>query len=174
VYGSAQYECNIAMIEPTLYDDIYEEYVLNINSLNDGYVNNILTKRMKDPVDGQIYTDLIKDLQVNNRYEVNAFPMFIDYGILYFRKDLIKSPPKSWHDLKSFEKYKDEFNISVSDTIYIGQFNEYPEFFYNLFENVFNTKDKINYKDVKREIQDTLKIYKHLFNSEIIDEYAWH
>jgi len=165
------YRCDVAMIEPALYDQYYDS-VYKINK-KDG-VNETITERMKDEIDGEIYTELIKDLQVNERYEVNAFPLFLDYGILYYRKELDDNPPENWDDLKSVEEYKDDISYQVSDTIYIGQFNEYREFFYNLFENVLNTNDPISYDVVERETLDTIKIFKNLFDKEIIDEYAWH
>ncbi|KAG4103744.1 hypothetical protein H8356DRAFT_928293 [Neocallimastix lanati (nom. inval.)] len=161
------YRCDVAMIEPPLYDQFYDS-IKKINSMNN--VNETLTNRINDPKDGQIYKELIQDLQVNNRYEVHAFPMFVDYGILYYRKDINDEPPKSWSDLRSL----DNTNYTLSNTIYIGQFNEYREFFYNLLENVLNTNDEINYKVVERETYDTISIFKHLFDEEIIDEYAWH
>jgi len=45
--------------------------------------------------------------------------MFVDYGILYYRKDINDEPPKSWSDLRSL----DNTNYTLSNTIYIGQFN---------------------------------------------------
>jgi len=169
------YKCDVAMIEPALYDQYFDS-VYKINRLKD--VNVTLSNRMNDSIDGTIYTELLKDLQVNDRYEVHAFPLFLDYGILYYREDLDedlqKNPPRMWSDLKSVDDYKDNPDYQVSNTIYIGQFNEYREFFYNLFENVLNTKDKITYDVVERETLDTIKIFKNLFDKEVIDEYAWH
>jgi len=66
------YGCDLAMIEPILYDQYYDS-IAKINGLNDKDVNKTITERMNDPQDGQIYRELIKDLQVNNRNEVHAF-----------------------------------------------------------------------------------------------------
>jgi hypothetical protein len=164
------YGCDLAMIEPILYDQYYDS-IAKINGLNDKDVNKTITERMNDPQDGQIYRELIKDLQVNNRNEVHAFPLFIDYGILYYRKDFIKNPPVSWNDLKSRESFE---NYPKTSSIYIGQINEYHEFYYNIFENVLNTKDEINYKVVEREVFDTLNIYKNLLDKKILEDTVWH
>jgi len=165
------YKCDVAMIEPALYDQYYE-YMYKIYKLQN--VNETLTNRMNDATDGPIYTELLKDLQVNDRYEIQAFPLFLDYGILYYREDLVKNPPEKWNDLISVDEFKDNISYQVSNTIYVGQFNEYIEFFYNLFDNVLNTKDKLTNNVIERETKDTLKIFKDLFDKEIIDEYAWH
>jgi len=167
------YKCDVAMVEPALYDQFYDT-ITSINSFNNNDVNQTLIARMNDPVDGEIYRELINDIIIGDKVEVNAFPLFIDYGILYYRKDIDIAPPNSWDDLKSLDEFREEIDFSISHTIYIGQFNEFREFFYNLFENVLNTKEKITYEVVEKETYNTIKIFKHLFDSEIIDEYAWH
>ncbi|KAL6636342.1 7 transmembrane sweet-taste receptor of 3 GCPR-domain-containing protein [Neocallimastix sp. 'constans'] len=167
------YKCDVAMVEPALYDQFYDS-ITSINYLNNKEVNQTLIDRMNDPIDGEIYSELIKDIIIGDKVEVKAFPLFIDYGILYYRKDINVSPPDSWDDLKSLDEFREDLDFSVSNTIYIGQFNEFREFFYNLFENVLNTREKINYEVVEKETYNTIKIFKQLFDNEIIDEYAWH
>jgi len=161
------YKCDVAMIEPFQYDQYYD-LIYKINKKEN--VNETLTERMKDEIDGEIYTELIKDLQFNGRDEVHAFPLFLDYGILYYLKKSDEKPPEKWDDIIN----KDYSDLSPSNSIYIGQFSEYRGFFYNLFENVFNTNDEITYDVVERETLNIIKIFKNLFDKEIIDEYAWH
>jgi len=164
------YKCDVAMIEPPLYD-YYFEFVKDINS----YINTTAEIRMSDEVDGEIYRELLKDIQVNNRQKVRALPMFLDYGVLYYRSDIDEEPPQTWDDLSSISDYLYEIEeFQVTDTVYIGQFNEYREFFYNLFENVLNTREPITYEVIEKETNFTIDQFKTLFDSEIIDEYAWH
>jgi len=45
----------------------------------------------------------------------------MDYGILYYRADLVDNPPKTWTEL--IESYPDEIDFSNSELYYLGQFN---------------------------------------------------
>ncbi|ORX78249.1 hypothetical protein BCR32DRAFT_328612 [Anaeromyces robustus] len=164
------YKCDVAMIEPALYDYHYAQ-IKPIYS----YINETIANRMTDDEDGEIFRELLKDLQVNNRKEVHALPLFLDYGILYYRQDIKPHPPETWAQLSNEIDYIDDIpNFSRTDTVYIGQFNEYREFYYNLFENVLNTRKPITYEVVESETNHTINQFKQLFDKEIIDEYAWH
>jgi len=94
----------------------------------------------------------------------------LDYGILYYRSDLIETTPKTWSDLYLIDTSK----FKNSDTVYIGQFVDYIEFYYNLMEDVLNTKESISYDVVEKEANYTLGTFKKLFDNGIIDEFAWH
>jgi len=164
------YKCDVAMVEPALYDN----HITQIKPIYN-HINETINSRMTDDEDGIIFRELLKDLQVNNRKEVHALPLFLDYGILYYRSDIDPTPPETWNQLSEVINSIDEIpNFSRTDTVYIGQFNEYREFYYNLFENILNTRDPISYEVVERETNHTIYTFKSLFDKEIIDEYAWH
>jgi len=65
------YGCDIVMVEPVLYDQFYSS-IKKINS----HIQEIIEERIADEIDGEIYSELIKDLQVNeerpDRFKVNA------------------------------------------------------------------------------------------------------
>jgi len=175
------YKCDIAMVEPLYYDEHY-------TTLADIYeqIKDTITERTKDdPVDGGIYKDLMDDLRADDERDKGktkivvtprALPLFMDYGIFYYRNEKLQEPPKTWEELidtydnNEYKQYKNKIDTST----YIGQFNDYNEFFYNFIENVLNTNDKINYDVIEREANHTISLFKELFDKEIIDEFAWH
>jgi len=172
------YKCDVAMVEPALYDEHYKS-IEDISS----NITDLIEERTKDEVDGEIYRELLKDLRVDAKEKdlnedeivIKALPLFLDYGILYYRSDLDPNPPKTWNELNSITEWIYDIPFESSDTVYIGQFNEYREFYYNLIENVLNTNETpITYKVVEKETNYTIGQFKELFDNEIIDEYAWH
>jgi len=66
------YKCDVAMVEPALYDQFYDS-ITSINYLNNKEVNQTLIDRMNDPIDGEIYSELIKDIIIGDKVEVKAF-----------------------------------------------------------------------------------------------------
>jgi len=60
------------MVEPALYDQFYDS-ITSINYLNNKEVNQTLIDRMNDPIDGEIYSELIKDIIIGDKVEVKAF-----------------------------------------------------------------------------------------------------
>jgi len=174
------YKCDIAMIEPALYDEHYTS-ILDINE----QIKDIIEQRTTDDPEGEIYAELIKDLRADNErndqiIEVTprALPLFMDYGILYYRSENKPTPPVTWEDLAATKDILPILEAKNTDTLYIGQFNEYREFYYNLIENVLNTDEILTpsnkYKIIEKETNFTINQFKELFDSEIIDEYAWH
>jgi len=170
------YKCDVAMVEPALYDEHYD----SIEDISELIVGDI-EARTSDEVDGEIYQELLKDLRVDidnrksDKVVIKALPLFMDYGILYYRSDIDQNPPKTWTELSSITNWLYDINFRLTDTVYIGQFNEYREFFYNLIENVLNTEtEPLTYKVIEQETNYTIGQFKELFDSEIIDEYAWH
>ncbi|ORX48903.1 hypothetical protein BCR36DRAFT_353941 [Piromyces finnis] len=164
------YHCDVAMVEPTLYDQYY-------NSIKNIYreIEDVANERMADSVEGEAYSELFKDLTANKEHaNITALPLFLDYGILYYRTDLPVKTPTTWDDISNVKDILDEIDFPKTDTIFIGQFNEYREFFYNLFENILNTRNKLTYKNIEKEANSTIGEFKYLFDNGIIDEYAWH
>ncbi|ORX76796.1 hypothetical protein BCR32DRAFT_271067 [Anaeromyces robustus] len=170
VRSFALYRCDVAMIEPALYDYYYAQ-IKPIYS----HISETITNRMTDDEDGEIFKELLKDLQVNDREEVHALPLFLDYGILYYRKDIKSDPSETWAQLsKEIDTIYDNPDFSMTDTIYVGQFNEYREFYYTLFEDVLNTKSPITYEVVESGTKHIINQFKELYDKDIIDMYAWH
>jgi len=164
------------MVEPALYDKYYDS-IEDISELISGDIE----ARTNDEVDGEIYRELLKDLRVdidNRKSEkvvTKALPLFMDYGILYYRSDITPNPPRTWSELSSVKDWIYFTDFSYMNTIYAGTFNEDIEFFYNLIENVLNTNEKlITYNVTEKEIKYTIEQYKKLFDAEILDEYAYH
>jgi len=170
-------KCDIAMIEPALYDEHYTS-ILDINE----HIKYIIESRITNDSEGEIYAELIKDLRADNKREdqtievtPRALPLFMDYGILYYRSENKPTPPTTWEELAKIKEILPILEAKNSDTLYIGQFSEYREFYYNLIENVLNTDEISNkYKTIEKETSYTINQFKELFNEEIIDEYAWH
>ncbi|OUM57362.1 hypothetical protein PIROE2DRAFT_17684 [Piromyces sp. E2] len=62
------YHCDVAMIEPLLYDQYYH----TLSTIQDEIIDTI-NERMEEKIDGRTYTELIKELQANkNRTHINA------------------------------------------------------------------------------------------------------
>ena len=41
------------------------------------------------------------------------------------------------------------------------------DFYYNLFENIINTNEKLNYKVIEKETKNTIEQFRKLFDSDI-------
>jgi len=162
-------KCDLAMVEPIFYNEYY-------NTLEDisNDVADLIKERTNDEIDGEIYSELLKDLKSRTEEDdeapIKALPLFLDYGILYYRSDLESTPAKTWDELRSLKEWVDP----IESDIYIGQFNEYRDFYYNLMENVLNTDSPLSYDVIERETNHTIGLFKDLFDEEIINEYAWH
>jgi len=173
--------CDIAMTEPLFYDQNYDLFV----DIDENLKTTIET-RINDEEDGIIYEQLIRDLknQNQNNAPIKALPMFMDYGILYYRSDKLDKPPRTWKDLDSIDPTIIQ-NDNGLKMFYVGQFSKDHEFYYNLIENVINTNefssiDNITNVETQRKYdvfesgsRYAINQFKNLFDYDIIDENAW-
>jgi len=183
-------KCDIAMVDPISYDEIYTE-LADISE----QIQDTLNEGMNDPNDGKIYEELIKDLHADDEREkigkikitTRAVPLFMDYGILYYRSDIISQPPRTYSELTSMfidDTYGTSKDFSTEN--YVAQLTVEAEIFYNLIENIVNTNsfstyendvnkdDEKKYEVFEKETNFSLAKYKELIKDEIIGDTFWH
>jgi len=171
--------CDISMIEPDLYSKNYH----NITDINEG-IQDTIAKRTNDDKDGKMYKELLSDLRNDDREgdeideTIRALPLFMDYGILYYRSDIIQNQeylPDTWDKLISVSQYLYESDPINQYLYYTGQFTNANDFYYNLFENIINTNEKLNYKVIEKETKNTIEQFRKLFDSDIdiIEAQIW-
>jgi len=182
-YNSIQaIECDITMVEPITYAKHNGTLIIDIND----QIQDVVNERISDIYDGEIYQELLDDLQNNitddkktndkntkDKKRNKALPLFMDYGITYYNSRIIDGkPPQTWNELIEFGNNIPTTPGEKNKYAYIAQFNE-GEFYYNFVESVLNTNEGKGYKYIEKETRKTLELFKRLFDDGIIEAQVW-
>jgi len=183
-------KCDITVVDPMSYDENYTK-LADISEL----IQDTLNEGMNDPNDGKVYEELIKDLRADDYRDklgkinitTRAVPLFMDYGILYYRSDTILEPPKTYAQLTSMF-LEDTYNTDkdFNKDKYVTQLTVENELYYSLMENIVNTDIYSNYendafKDEEKKYnlfetgtKYSLHQFKDLIKDDIIGDTFWH
>jgi multiple sugar transport system substrate-binding protein len=99
-----------------------------------------LTGKLAIPTSGMLPAT-VKTATYNNK--LYAAPVSSDGGLLYYRKDLVKTPPKTWDEMMSDCKIAKQRNIGC----YAGQFTKYEGLTVNAAEAINTAGGTIVGKD---------------------------